>query len=191
MRKNNEVDKKNNSHHHHHHGHLWTSLSFQLHMPHLGHDKEKAGMPPKGCMVMWVGQEGEEQQRFVVPVVYLNHPLFAKLLEEAEKEYGFDQKGAIVIPCGVDHFRHVQDLIDGEGGAAGAAPAAGHSRRHNDQHQNQHRHRPVINDHENERACAAAAAAATAGGGHRHGDHHHHRQHSHHHLPHFAACFGA
>ncbi|RWW20725.1 hypothetical protein GW17_00015134 [Ensete ventricosum] len=190
MRKNNEVDKMNSSHHHHH-GHLWPSLSFQLHMPHLGHDKEKAGMPPKGCMVMWVGQEGEEQLRFVVPVVYLNHPLFAKLLEEAEKEYGFDQKGAIVIPCGVDHFRHVQDLIDREGGVAGAAPAAGHSRRHNDQHQHQqnhHSHRQVINDHENERACAAAAAAA---GGHRHGDHHHHRQHIHHHLPHFAACFGA
>ncbi|URD99274.1 Auxin responsive protein [Musa troglodytarum] len=115
-------------------------------MPHLGHDKEKAGMPPKGCMVMWVGQEGEEQERFVVPVVYLNHPLFAKLLEDAEKEYGFDQKGAIVIPCGVDHFRHVQDLIDREGGAAAcAAAAAGGGHRHGDHHhhrQHGHHHLP-------------------------------------------------
>ncbi|KAF0903675.1 hypothetical protein E2562_029052 [Oryza meyeriana var. granulata] len=70
-------------------------------------------MPPKGCMAVRVvgpggGAEGE---RFVVPVGYLKHPLFVGLLKEAEEEYGFEQKGAITIPCGVDHFRRVQGII--------------------------------------------------------------------------------
>ncbi|KAG8074625.1 hypothetical protein GUJ93_ZPchr0006g42453 [Zizania palustris] len=70
-------------------------------------------MPPKGCMAVRVvgpggGAEGE---RFVVPVGYLKHPLFVGLLKEAEEEFGFEQKGAITIPCGVDHFRRVQGII--------------------------------------------------------------------------------
>jgi len=54
---------------------------------------------------------GEEEERFVVPVGYLKHPLFVALLKAAEDEYGFEQKGAITIPCGVDHFRRVQGII--------------------------------------------------------------------------------
>ncbi|KAJ1261027.1 hypothetical protein BS78_10G276700 [Paspalum vaginatum] len=67
-------------------------------------------MPPKGCMAVRVvgpGAEAEEEERFVVPVGYLKHPLFVALLKAAEEEYGFAQKGAITIPCGVDHFRRV------------------------------------------------------------------------------------
>lgn len=60
-----------------------------------------------------VGQ-GEEQQRFVVPVIYFNHPLFMQLLKEAEEEYGFEQKGPITIPCHVAHFQYVQGIIDKE-----------------------------------------------------------------------------
>ncbi|KAF5464516.1 hypothetical protein F2P56_014589 [Juglans regia] len=59
---------------------------------------------PKGCLAIKVGQ-GEKQQRFVVPVMYFNHPLFMQLLKEAEEEYGFDQKGTITIPCHVEEFR--------------------------------------------------------------------------------------
>jgi SAUR family protein len=72
------------------------------------------GMPPKGCMaVRVVGPAGgEEEERFVVPVGYLKHPLFVALLKAAEEEYGFEQKGAITIPCGVDHFRRVQGIIN-------------------------------------------------------------------------------
>ncbi|KAJ7963447.1 Auxin-responsive family protein [Quillaja saponaria] len=68
---------------------------------------------PKGYLAIKVGQ-GEEQQRFVVPVIYFNHPLFMKLLKEAEEEYGFDQKGTIAIPCHVEAFRYVQGKIDRE-----------------------------------------------------------------------------
>nr|XP_004510629.1 auxin-responsive protein SAUR32-like [Cicer arietinum] len=74
------------------------------------HKQEFKGVP-KGFMAIKVGQ-GEEQQRFVVPVMYFNHPLFIQLLKEAEEEYGFDQKGTITIPCHVEEFRNVRGLID-------------------------------------------------------------------------------
>ncbi|KAJ8513472.1 hypothetical protein OPV22_003906 [Ensete ventricosum] len=87
-------------------------------MRHLGQRERKkraaAGLPPKGCMAVRVGQEGEEQRRFVVPIAHLSHPLFAEFLDEAAAEYGFSQPGAISIPCGVDYFRHVDDVIDRE-----------------------------------------------------------------------------
>ncbi|KAK7389764.1 hypothetical protein VNO78_25057 [Psophocarpus tetragonolobus] len=65
---------------------------------------------PKGFLPIKVGQ-GEEQQKIVMPIMYLNHPLFSQLLKEAEEEYGFDQQGTIIIPCLVKDFRYVQDLI--------------------------------------------------------------------------------
>ncbi|WVY95257.1 hypothetical protein V8G54_034345 [Vigna mungo] len=68
---------------------------------------------PKGFLAIKVGQ-GEDQQRFVVPVIYFNHPLFMQLLKEAEEEYGFDQKGTITIPCHVEQFRNVRGIIDSE-----------------------------------------------------------------------------
>ncbi|XP_062091320.1 auxin-responsive protein SAUR32 [Humulus lupulus] len=91
---------------------------FQLHNHQQSHHhgtKNKAVIRdvPKGCLAIKVGQ-GEEQQRFVVPVMYFNHPLFMQLLKEAEEEYGFDQKGTITIPCHVEEFRYVQGMIDRE-----------------------------------------------------------------------------
>ncbi|KAJ6940591.1 auxin-responsive protein SAUR32 [Populus alba x Populus x berolinensis] len=81
--------------------------NFHLHLPNLHHHhhKKQARDVPKGCLAIKVGQ-GEEQQRFVVPVIYFNHPLFIQLLKEAEEEYGFDQKGTITIPCHVEEFRN-------------------------------------------------------------------------------------
>lgn len=69
---------------------------------------------PKGYMAIKVGEEGKEKERIVVPVIYLNHPLFSGLLKQAEEEYGFAHKGTITIPCHLDHFRYVQGLIDRE-----------------------------------------------------------------------------
>lgn len=66
---------------------------------------------PKGSFAVMVGR-GEEQQKFIVPVMYIYHPLFTKLLKEAEEEYGFNHQGVISIPCHVHHFRNVQSLID-------------------------------------------------------------------------------
>ncbi|XP_020598129.1 auxin-responsive protein SAUR32-like [Phalaenopsis equestris] len=80
---------------------------------------KKGAAPPKGCIAFRVGGKGEEMQRFVVPVEYVNHPLFAGLLKEAEEEYGFEQKGSIRIPCHVEDFRHVQGVIDRENAGHG------------------------------------------------------------------------
>ncbi|KAH9780302.1 auxin-responsive protein saur32-like [Citrus sinensis] len=94
----------------HHH------LNFHLHLPHIHFHhhgkKEEMRNIPKGCLAILVGQEGEEQQKFVIPVIYINHPLFMQLLKEAEEEYGFDQKGPITLPCHVEEFRTVQGMID-------------------------------------------------------------------------------
>ncbi|CAL9200405.1 unnamed protein product [Musa hybrid cultivar] len=85
--------------------------------------------PPKGWMAIRVGGTGEEQQRFVVPVGYLNHPLFVALLRAAEEEYGFHHTGAITIPCHVEQFRHVQGIIDRDTSST-TAGAGGHRHHH-------------------------------------------------------------
>jgi len=113
----------NDQHHHIHRPHF--RMPHSLHFPHFhlhfhhhdgtkkeGHDFHKD--VPKGCVAVYVGSEGEEQKRFVIPVMYINHPLFEKLLKEAEEEYGFEQKGTIIIPCHVSDFQYVQSLIDEE-----------------------------------------------------------------------------
>lgn len=104
-------------------------MLHSLHIPHLhllhfhhhcdGHGsskiKEVHGFHkdvPKGCVAVYVGSEREKQKRFVIPVVYVNHPLFEKFLKEAEAEYGFEQKGTITIPCQISDFQYVQGLID-------------------------------------------------------------------------------
>lgn len=102
-------------------------MPHSLHIPHFhlhflhhqdGHGSSKKEVQdfhkdvPKGCVAVYVGSEGEKPQRFVIPVVYVNHPLFEKFLKEAEEEYGFEQKGTITIPCHVSDFQYVQCLID-------------------------------------------------------------------------------
>lgn len=44
---------------------------------------------PQGCLAMYVG---EEKRRFVIPTLYLSHPIFLMLLEKAREEYGFKQR---------------------------------------------------------------------------------------------------
>ncbi|OIS98963.1 auxin-responsive protein saur32, partial [Nicotiana attenuata] len=102
-------------------------LNFQLHLPHISsgvrrilnyihfhhHEKQELKDIPERCLAVKVGQE-KEQQRFIIPVDYINHPLFVQLLAEAEEEYGFDHDGPINIPCPVEEFLRVQGLIHKE-----------------------------------------------------------------------------
>lgn len=41
----------------------------------------------------------EKPKRFIVELCYLNNPAFFRLLEKAEEEYGFQQMGALAVPC--------------------------------------------------------------------------------------------
>jgi SAUR family protein len=83
-------------------------------------------------------QEEEEEERFVVPVGYLKHPLFVALLKAAEEEYGFEQKGAITIPCGVDHFRRVQGIIHHQRNHHGSGSSGGGGGGHHGHHHSNH-----------------------------------------------------
>ncbi|XP_050229004.1 auxin-responsive protein SAUR32 [Mercurialis annua] len=46
-----------------------------------------------------IAVKGGEPKRFIVELEYLTDPAFVKLLEDAEEEYGFQQKGVLSVPC--------------------------------------------------------------------------------------------
>ncbi|KAI3705868.1 hypothetical protein L1987_76117 [Smallanthus sonchifolius] len=96
-------------HHHHYRHHHQQHHNYDHGMK---KDDDKMMNIPKGCMIVTVGHEDEEQKRFVIPVMYVNHPLFMELLKEAEDEYGFHHQGPINIPCHVKDFCNVQGMID-------------------------------------------------------------------------------
>ncbi|MBA0855091.1 hypothetical protein Goshw_009039 [Gossypium schwendimanii] len=57
---------------------------------------------PKGHIAVYVGESNKK--RFVIPIAYLNHPLFQDLLNKVEEEFGFNHPmGGLTIPCSEDH----------------------------------------------------------------------------------------
>ncbi|XP_078442923.1 protein SMALL AUXIN UP-REGULATED RNA 12-like [Wolffia australiana] len=68
--------------------------------------------PAKGYLPVHVAlHRWEKPHRAVVPVGFFNHPLFKELLQKAEKEFGFDQSGAITIPCPVSDFERICTVV--------------------------------------------------------------------------------
>jgi SAUR family protein len=59
---------------------------------------------PEGHVAVCVGPS---MRRFVVRASYLNHPIFKKLLMQAEEEYGFCNHGPLAIPCDESLFEEV------------------------------------------------------------------------------------
>ncbi|KAI3949587.1 hypothetical protein MKW92_000952 [Papaver armeniacum] len=88
---------------------------------------------PGGCVAILVGQK---EERFVIPVKYLNHPKFKPLLKEAEEVYGFRHKGIVTLPCDVGEFLNVQGLIEQE--VMSTTCSLRHHNLH--KHYNNHRH---------------------------------------------------
>ncbi|PRQ18853.1 putative small auxin-up RNA [Rosa chinensis] len=77
-------------------------MGFRL--PRIANTK-KADIP-KGHFVVYVGES--QKKRFVVPISYLNQPLFQSLLSQAEEEFGYHHPmGGITIPCSQDTFLDV------------------------------------------------------------------------------------
>ncbi|XP_073028486.1 uncharacterized protein [Primulina eburnea] len=72
---------------------------------------EKPVQVPKGHIAVYVGPRDGDSQRMLVPLAYINHPLFVDLLKESEKEYGFNHPGGITIPCRISEFERVQTRI--------------------------------------------------------------------------------
>ncbi|KAH7282676.1 hypothetical protein KP509_35G043100 [Ceratopteris richardii] len=64
---------------------------------------------PKGCVGICVG---EEQRRFVVPILYLNHPLFSEFLEcSTDDQCENLSEGPLHIPCDVSEFETFQSKM--------------------------------------------------------------------------------
>ncbi|XP_047330118.1 auxin-induced protein X15-like [Impatiens glandulifera] len=69
-------------------------------------NRRSLSIVPKGHVAVYVGES--ERKRYVVPVSYLNHPLFQDLLSKAEEEFGFDHPmGGLTIPCREEYFIHM------------------------------------------------------------------------------------
>ncbi|KAL2897158.1 Auxin-responsive protein SAUR72 [Bienertia sinuspersici] len=64
---------------------------------------------PSGHVPVYVGEE--EMERFVVSADLMNHPIFVKLLNKSAQEYGYEQKGALKIPCNVLLFERLLDAL--------------------------------------------------------------------------------
>ncbi|KAM5573444.1 auxin-induced protein 15A [Rosa sericea] len=65
---------------------------------------------PKGHFVVYVGES--QKKRFVVPISYLNQPLFQSLLSQAEEEFGYHHPmGGITIPCSQNTFLDVTSRL--------------------------------------------------------------------------------
>ncbi|KAK3425297.1 auxin-responsive protein SAUR50 [Eucalyptus grandis] len=63
---------------------------------------------PAGHVAVCVG---EGCRRFVVRATHLNHPIFRKLLVQAEEEYGFANHGPLTIPCDESFFEEALRLV--------------------------------------------------------------------------------
>ncbi|KAK9164423.1 hypothetical protein Syun_005325 [Stephania yunnanensis] len=59
---------------------------------------------PAGHVAVTVGRASK---RFVVRATYLNHPVFKRLLVQAEEEYGFAHHGPLSIPCDESVFEEI------------------------------------------------------------------------------------
>ncbi|EYU37890.1 hypothetical protein MIMGU_mgv1a022439mg [Erythranthe guttata] len=65
--------------------------------------EKRSTQVPKGHFVVYVGES--EKKRFVIPLSYLNNPLFQELLCQAEEEFGFyHPTGGLTIPCTEELF---------------------------------------------------------------------------------------
>jgi SAUR family protein len=103
--------------------------------------EEKKGKVKKGWLAVRVGAgEGggfDESRRFVIPIAYLYHPQFRRLLEAARDAYGYDYSaGPLRLPCSVDEFLRLRALVerDTQAGSSSASShrvhAGGHGHNH-------------------------------------------------------------
>uniref|UniRef100_A0A0D9VLI6 Auxin-responsive protein SAUR32 n=1 Tax=Leersia perrieri TaxID=77586 RepID=A0A0D9VLI6_9ORYZ len=89
-------------------------------------EEKKAGKVKKGWLAVRVGADdaGGEFRRFVIPIAYLYHPLFRRLLEAARDAYGYDSAGPLRLPCSVDEFLRLRSLVERDAGAGAGGPSS-------------------------------------------------------------------
>ncbi|CAH1414406.1 unnamed protein product [Lactuca virosa] len=73
------------------------------------HNKHQPDVP-RGYLAVYVGEI--QKKRFVVPLSYLDQPLFQDLLRRSEEEYGFNYPmGGLTIPCQEKAFIDLTALL--------------------------------------------------------------------------------
>uniref|UniRef100_A0ACD5YX20 Uncharacterized protein n=1 Tax=Avena sativa TaxID=4498 RepID=A0ACD5YX20_AVESA len=70
------------------------------------------GKVKKGWLAVRVGDEDQPGGRFVIPIAYLYHQLFRRLLEAARDAYGYHSSGPLRLPCTVDEFIRLRALVE-------------------------------------------------------------------------------
>ncbi|CAH1414405.1 unnamed protein product [Lactuca virosa] len=61
---------------------------------------------PKGYLAVYVGEI--QRKQFLVPLSFLDQPLFQDLLRRSEEEFEFNHPiGGLTIPCHEDAFVHL------------------------------------------------------------------------------------
>lgn len=71
---------------------------------HQQHQISKSLCRNLGHVAVYAGEQ-VEKKRFVVPISYLNHPLFRDFLRCTEEEFGFNHPmGGLTIPCREETF---------------------------------------------------------------------------------------
>ena len=71
----------------------------------------KAVEVPKGYLAIYVG---EKMKRFVIPVSFLNEPLFQELLSHVEEEFRYcHPMGGLTIPYKEDLFLDIASRLNG------------------------------------------------------------------------------
>ncbi|KAL5215877.1 hypothetical protein ABZP36_007278 [Zizania latifolia] len=75
---------------------------------------EKAAVP-RGCVALLL-DGGGGVERVVAEVRVLGQPRVRALMEKAAREFGYDQKGVLRVPCSADEFWRAV-AADGPAGA--------------------------------------------------------------------------
>ncbi|KAJ4957463.1 hypothetical protein NE237_024574 [Protea cynaroides] len=61
-----------------------------------------------GFLAVYVGPE---RKRFVIPIRFLNLPIFVSLLKKSAEEFGYQSYGGLVLPCEVGFFKGLLKVL--------------------------------------------------------------------------------
>jgi SAUR family protein len=85
--------------------------------------EERRGKVKKGWLAVRVGDDdhGGGFRRFVIPIAYLYHPLFRRLLEAAR-----DSSGPLRLLCSVHEFLRLRALVERDTHSAHTSSSSSH-----------------------------------------------------------------
>ncbi|KAF8410335.1 hypothetical protein HHK36_002862 [Tetracentron sinense] len=69
--------------------------------------KVSSSIADKGHCVVYV----EDGMRFMVPLAYLNRPIFRELFRVSEDKFGFPRDGPLTLPCDASFMEYIVSII--------------------------------------------------------------------------------